>query len=176
MHHFHVWLRKSYKQYNGTMKETVNCSVGRKNGGLEQGFFKQLCSQRNHVCNCSVRSPSTAGCALPWYSPSAHPSSSPTISPTVDLGGHAQMPWASCLPPVSSGGFMTLRFYGFIFTTPGVHVKGKWNSCFGFCDIFVFKLKLPKRTLTLPGPQAQPNPTVDDIYLMAWKGTSEGCQ
>lgn len=158
------------------MKETVNCSARRKNGGWEQGFFKQLCSQRNHICECSVRSPNTAGCVLPWCSPSAHPSSSPAISPTVGLGGHAQMPWATCLPPVSSGGFVVLKFYIFIFTTPGVQVKGKWNSCFGFCDTFLFKLMLPKRTLILPGPQAQPNPTVDDIYLMAWKGTSEGCQ
>lgn len=159
---------------NSITKETVNFSAGRKNGSLEQGFFKQLCSQRNPVCNCSVRSSGSAGCALPWCSPSAQPS--PDIPPTVGLGGHAQMPWACCLPPVSSRGFIILRFYVFIFTTPGVHVKGKWNSCFGFCDIFVFRIKFPKRTLTLPGPQAQPNPTADDLYLMAWKGTSGRCQ
>lgn len=62
---------------------------------------------------------------------------------------------------------MVLRFHVFIFTAPGVHVKGKWNLCFGFWDIFVSKLKFPRRTLTLLGPRAQPNPTVDGIYLMA---------
>lgn len=62
--------------------------------------------------------------------------------------------------------FMILNFCVFIFTMPGVHVKGKWNSCFSFCDISTLKVKFPKRTLTLPGPQALPNPTVDYIYLM----------
>lgn len=62
----------------------------------------------------------------------------------------------------SSGAFMILRFYAFVFTAPSVRVKRKWNSCFGFCDFFVFKLKLPKRTLTLAGPQAQPYPTVSN--------------
>lgn len=175
-HGFHAWLRKPCKQSNGTMKGTVNCSASRKNSSLGQGFFKHLFSQTNHMCTCSARSPGTEGCALPWCSPSAHSSSSPAISHIAGLGGHALMPWASCHPPVSSGVFMLLRFYGFVFTTPGVHVKGKCNSCLGFCDIFVFKLKFPKRTLTLPGPEAQPNPTADDTYLMAWKETSEGCQ
>lgn len=168
MHGFRVWLKWKSPTSRVMARWTKQCrQEGRQ---LRAAIFKQLWSQRNHVCDCSVRSPSTAGCALSWYSPSAHPSSSLAISPSVGWGDHAQMLWAICFTPVISEGFMILGAYGFIFTSPGAHGKGKLDSCFGFCDIFVFKFKFPKRTLALPGPKAEPNPTVDDLYLTAWKG------
>lgn len=55
--------------------------------------------------------------------PSAHPSSS-LWAGEAKLKHHELC--VRC-PPVISGGFMVLGTYGFIFTTPGVHVKGKWN-------------------------------------------------
>lgn len=131
------------------------------------GGFKQLCSQRNHVCNSRVRSPSTGGFALPQHSsllvcPPVW-TSSPLNSWEHILRCHELTIFHQFLQEF----FVILRFYVFILTMPGVYVNGKWNSCFSFCDIFVLNLKFPKRALTLPGPQAQPNPTADDIYLMA---------
>jgi len=62
VHHFHAWLRKPCKKYNGTMKEKVQAG---RTVAWSRDFLNSLTLRETVSVNCSVRSPSTAGCALP---------------------------------------------------------------------------------------------------------------
>lgn len=174
MHGFHVWLK--WKSPTSKVMALWTKQCRKKGKQLRAVIFKQLWPQRNHVCNCSVRFP-------------RHPSLCPIlIQPFCSyilLSCH--FPLCGLGRPCSNAMSYLLStcYFRRFYDTGGLWfiIHHSRCSCKREMELmlwllwffFFFKFEFPRRTLALPGPQAL-NPTVDDIYLMAWKGTSEGCQ